>query len=544
VGAPRGYSRTRSLPIPNLRQSSFGYFRLGSRLTVFVLLVAIVALNAHAQGQGASVTTGPVSVQVSPQIFATMCALDAAGFDSNSDTATVGPALISLRENLLQLHGPATVALRQFYREHALAGSGETLARYIAFSLVAGPPPDFQYQVKEDQLPPEVLQIEGFREILANFYQEARVDRTWAQFQQAYEDATESFSPSVRHIVTTSNGYLREILKPNRRTFVVYLEPLVGTRNILRNSGDQYSIVIGLTQDIPEDEIRHAYLHFILDPLTLQYRKDIQTKSALLNVAARAPGLPVEYRDDFLSLADECLIQAVELRLRNLSSGKLESALKSADESGFILVRPIVQQLQKFEAAGPSMSIYFPDLIKGIDVQAEQKRVQNISFSTAGSVSVPELASTPATQGASELDVWLAEGDQDIAAQKAAAAVATFEKVLAKYPDQPRATYGLAIASVLSGDADRAEQLFTSLISKQSPTAASSAAPAVDPVIVAWSYVYLGRIHDLEDERGTALSNYRAALNVEGATEAAKVAAQGGLTTPYAPRARSGDDKR
>jgi tetratricopeptide repeat protein len=508
------------------------------------LAVGIVAVRTD--GQAAPVAQhGPVSVQVSPQIFATMCALDAAGFDANADTASDIPALVTLRENLLQLHGPATDALRQFYREHALAGSGETLARYIAFALVAGPPPDFQYQVKEDQLPPEVLQIEGFREILANFYQEAHLDRTWAQFQAAYENATGRYSLPVRHVVTTSNGYLREILKPsNGRSFVVYLEPLVGTRNILRNSGDQYSIVIGLTKDVPEDEIRHAYLHFVLDPLTLQYKKDIQTKSALLNVAARAPGLPAEYHDDFLSFADECLIQAVELKLNNLSPEKLESALQNADKSGFTLVRPFVQQLQKFESAGPSISNYFPDLIKGIDVQAELKREQNISFSAAGSVSVPELANTPATQGASELDVWLAEGDQEIAAQKVAAAQATFEKVLAKYPNQARAIYGLAIASVLSGNADRAEQLFTSLVSNQSSGAAPSAAPAVDPVIVAWSYVYLGRIHDLEDDRATALSNYRAALNVGGAAEASKVAAQHGLEAPYAAHVRNGDQKQ
>ena len=55
--------------------------------------------------------------------------------------------------------------------------SGETLARYIAFALVVGPPPDFQYQMKEDLLPPEVLQLQGFREVLVNFYQESRLDR-------------------------------------------------------------------------------------------------------------------------------------------------------------------------------------------------------------------------------------------------------------------------------------------------------------------------------------------------------------------------------
>lgn len=100
-----------------------------------------------------AVPNGPVSVQVSPQIFATMCALDAAGFDANVDTITGIPALIALRQNLLQLHGPATEALRQFYKEHALAGSGETLARYIALALVVGPPPDFQFQVRENLLP-------------------------------------------------------------------------------------------------------------------------------------------------------------------------------------------------------------------------------------------------------------------------------------------------------------------------------------------------------------------------------------------------------
>jgi Tetratricopeptide repeat len=525
--------------LPRLRRQC----RLLQGLAILSLLVGLAAQQAPAQGASAA-PNGPVSVQVSPQIFATMCALDAAGFDANVDTIAGIPSLISLRQNLLQLHGPNTEALRQFYKEHALAGSGETLARYIAFALVVGPPPDFQYQIKEDLLPPEVLQLQGFREVLVNFYQEARLDRTWAQFEPAYEQATERYSIPLRRIVTTSNGYLREILKPSTgRTFTIYLEPLVGTRTILRNSGDQYTIVIGLNADIPEDEIQHAYLHYILDPAVLQHRKEVQTKSALLNIAVHAPGLPVEYHDDFLSFADECFVQAVQLRLGNLSSAKLEAALQNSDQAGFILVRPMVQQLRKFEAGGPSMSYYFPDFINGIDVAAEQKRLENFTFSAAASVSVPELARTPATSGASELDVWLAEGDRDIASQNAVGAQATFEKVLAKYPNQPRATYGLAIASVLSGNAPRAEELFSSLVSNGDPGASDAAKPATDPSIVAWSYVYLGRIHDLEDDRGTAMSNYSAALKVAGAPEAARVAAQNGLSAAYQPRVRSGVDK-
>ena len=222
--------------------------------------------------------------------------------------------------------------------------------------------------------------------------------------------------------------------------------------------------MIGFTPDVPEDEIRHAYLHFILDPLTLQYRKESSDQErASEHCGARSRVCPVEYHDDFLSFADECLIQAVELRLRNLSSANLESALQNADQVRFhprAAHRPAIAKVRGRRAL--RSSYYFPDLIKGIDVAAEQKRAQNIYVfcrcigfrAGTGSALLPR-------QGASELDVWLAEGDRDIASQNAAAAEATFEKVLAKYPNQPRATYGLAIASVLSGNADRAEQLFT-----------------------------------------------------------------------------------
>jgi predicted Zn-dependent protease len=140
------------------------------------------------------------------------------------------------------------------------------------------------------------------------------------------------------------------------------------------------------------------------------------------------------------------------------------------------------------------------------------------------------------------LEVWLAEGDREIAAQNAAAAETTFQKVLAKYPNQARATYGLAIASVMSGHASQAEELFTSLVSGGG--GANSSASPVDPSLVAWSYVYLGRIHDLEGDRVVALSNYHAALSVNGAPEAAKVAAQRGADVPYEPQHAHSDDNK
>ena len=50
----------------------------------------------------------------------------------------------------------------------------------------------------------------------------------------------------------------------------------------------------------------------------------------------------------------------------------------------------------------------------------------------------------------------LAEGQRQISARNGAAAAASFERVLASHPDDLRATYGLAVASALLGQADRA----------------------------------------------------------------------------------------
>ncbi len=506
---------------------------------LFVLGIA-AASKIYGQAAPAQQWTSGISVEASQQLFATMCALDAAGFDAEESTLAEMPSRLALRGELLKLQGPATDALRQFYRDHNLADSGETLSRYITFALVAGPPPTFQYQGNADFLPPDVAALEGFQKVLAAFYHEAHLDIRWTQIEPEYNRAISRYQSPVRRIVTISNAYLREILKPMQgRTFTVFVEPLVGNRTNFRNFGDHYAIVVGTGAQLPIDDIQHAYLHFMLDPLPLRYRRQVETKYGLLNIAARAPQLPTEYRTDFLSFTDECLIKAVELRLRRLTPEKLEAALVEDDKAGFILVRPFVTQLQKFEKSEPAMTYYFPDLIAGIDVSAELKRLQNFTFAPFQETAEPvQKAAAPETQSA-ELDRRLAEGDHQIALKDAPAASATFEKILEKYPNEPRALYGLAIASILSGDGDRARELFEQLVAASGSTASGSPrlGATSDPSILAWSHVYLGRMHDLEDERDQALIEYRAALAIDGSPENARVAAQRGMESAYKSRA-------
>lgn len=190
------------------------------------------------------------------------------------------------------------------------------------------------------------------------------------------------------------------------------------------------------------------------------------------------------------------------------------------------------------------MSYWFPDLISGISVDDETKRLQDFTFAPADSSPVPdEHGARSAAAQPSQLDRWLAEGDREIARKDISAATATFQTVLAKYPDEPRGLYGLAIASVLSGKADEARGLFERVLSVEGRSADGSRA-AMDPGIIAWSHVYLGRIYDLEGERDLAVKEYREALGVDGAPEAARLAAQTGVETAYKAPERPGEDRQ
>lgn len=552
-----------------------GFAKYRHKLLPLIVLIGLSASagflfhpqSADAQ-QPADTTYSGLSVEASPQIFATIAALDAAGFDADESALGEMPASLALRDDLLKLHGPATQAIRQFYKDHVLADSAETLSPYITFALIAGPPPVFELPARADSLPPDLLAIDGFQPLLEAFYQEAQLDVRWRKIEPEYQPSVARYESLLGRITLVTNAYLREIVKAqNGRSFTIYVEPLVGSRINFRNYGDHYSIVVGPMSDALTTTIQHAYLHFVLDPIVLRNRVAIEKKRPLLEIALTAPRLPLEYRDDYVSFVDECFIRAVELRLRHLPPADLESALHDADSSGFIMVRPFLTQLKVFEKAEPAMSYYFPDIMAAIDVEAEKQRLKGFAFAE-GDPEPEEQGAPIKRQQLSELDQMIDQGNREIAQKNPAAAEDTFGKALEKYPDAPRALYGLAVASVLSGDAARARELFEKVVAiadsaelqatqpaaAQSPANQSSATqpPAtqdkdanaqqgttVDPEVLGWSHVYLGRIHDLEDERDQALTDYRAALGVSGAPESVRVAAQNGLDAAYQPPQRS-----
>ena len=489
---------------------------------------------ARSEGRTASrsdvAAPNAVTVDGSEAMFTTMCALLAAGFESNVSADNWTAFRAQMRERLRQQQGPAVDAVRQFYRQHELRDPGATLSRYLWFGLVSGPAPAFQPILRRDELPPEVIALFGFSELLSNYYQEQKIGELWRQVQPIYTREIQRLHEPLTQVVFTSTGYLREILEPySARKFTIMVEPLVGRITNVRNFGDRYALVLSGAEDIPLDVVRHAFLHFMLDPLPLMYPHVIAVKRPLYDTAAKAPRLVADLKDDFPSYFAECTVRAVELRMKRMSPGEREAALSRNDADGYVLARPLVTALANFEQSEPSMKRYFPDLVRSIDEKAEAKRLSGIQFAPANVeqtedaaaevVARPKKALPTTVPNDAEVIAALTEGERQIAAKNSRAAEASFQKVLTKYPDQPRAWFGIGVVAYMDHDAARAKQVFGRL------TTGEHAATG-DARVLAWSHVYLGRIYDYEGNSSVAKTEYESALAVEGGPEEARRAAE------------------
>jgi hypothetical protein len=493
-------------------------------------------------------THSTVEVDSSPQLFATMCALWASGYSEVASTGGMPPEWAAVAEKMATMQGPATDAVRKYYREHEHSDREETLSRYVSFAMAIGPAPDFQYTMRRDDLPPDVLVMEDFNEVLAKFYKEARIDSLWMEMEPKYEPDIERLQEPVSHLVVQTTGYLREILRSSStRTFSVYVEPLVGRSRNFRAYGDHYVIVVNGGEEIPVSQIRHALLYFVLDPLPQRYFAQIAVDRPLLNIAARAPRFPREYVDDFIGFYTECFVKAVEIRLDRMKPDQQAHAIDAAEADGYVLVRPLVAELVKFEQDDPAMTYYFPDMIKDIDVAAETQRLQTVKFAPG----VPQPKEDPTAVAEAQKERMLEQAERLLTKPDPPGAEAAFKQVLAKWPGTPRAVYGLAVCALMEGRAGDAIDGFNSLTKPADNGAAStgsSGLPTTDPTILAWSHVSLGRLYDTHydmygdaESRDLAITEYKAALAVEGAPEAARQAAQLGVQKPYEPPSHGGD---
>ena len=480
--------------------------------TLVALLLLWGGIPARAQQQ-----EGAVVLEPSEQVFCVMAALNAAGYDTGLDLATGDDTREALRKSLAQSAAPVAKRLASFYSDHRVEGDpAADLGQYISLALLLGPPPDFKMTVPQADLPPDAKAVAGLLPLLKTFYVQANLHELWSSLQGRYHAAELRYSAPVRQSILMADVYFRfAVGQYLGRTYRIDLDLLAAPDQAqARIYGMDYYLVVTASRQPLLDEIRHQYLHFILDPLAAQFAEEINEKARLRGIAYHAPALASSFKGDFPLLVTECLIRAAELRLDKRPPAEAEKRLTEMTASGLILIRYFYEALTAFEKQDASMTQFYKPMIQKIDPLAEGRRLAKVTFAPAPTP--PAQATVPAAK--TEVERSLDDADDLFFRGRYAEAKLAYQAVLEKAdPKNERALFGMAIVASNMRKPDLAEEYFQKTLDT-----------ARDLRLVTWSHIYLGRLDDLRGKRNDALAQYRAASLTAAAYPMALRAVQAG----------------
>lgn len=505
-------------------QSAIRRFSLGSwfasALTFALLLSFFRPLHAAESSN--------ILLDTSETLFTVLSAINACGYDDGLEVSD--PARAQVRSQVARTVANSEEASNslsqvcEYYKGHQPQDASRQLSQYISLALYLDAPPKFSLKAQEAELPPDASRLVGFVPLLEAFYDKARLHEVWLQQRDHYEELIERFHEPLNKMMfdtgiylrLTSSGYLG-------RQFAVYLEPMgaPGQINARVYGADYYIVISPSGSALKIDQIRHTYLHYLLDPLAMKRPEGLKRLEPLLDQVRLAP-IDQSFRDDISLLVTECLIRAIEARTlpaTQATEGRREAAVDKAVAQGYILTRYFYDALLKFEKEPVGFRDAFPNLLNNIDVKAEVKRAANIQFQDAAS---PEVLYLPQARPRSAL---LVDAEKRLTAGDAAGAQKLAQQALEEHQeDAGRAYFILAQIASITSDMNGAREYF------QHALGASK-----EPKVLAWSHIYLGRIFDLQEERNAALEQYRAALQAGSTLPEAKAAAERGLKKPYEP---------
>lgn len=500
---------------------------------MFLLLVLGALGSGHAFAQS------PVTLETSEALFTVLTAINTCGFDAELPSSD--PVRMAIRGEVgrnieaSEKAKAAADAVCSFYHDHQQRSDTLTLSEYVSLGLYLNPPPALTLKSKESDLPPDASGVLGLVPLLGKFYTDVGIHELWERHAAAYADLTDRYRAALAKMIADTELYLK--LPTNNymgRTFTMYVAPMgAPSETNARNYSLEYYVVItpGTNTALKIDQIRHAYLHYLLDPMVGKFAGNLVALDPLMDALRLAP-MDEAFKNDASLLVTECVIRAVEARTlanRKASQTEQEAAVDESMAQGFVLTRYFYEKLIPFEKDNVGFQTALPALIGGIDVRREVKQTAQIQFAAESDPEVLHLERPKEGKLLSTAEERLSAGDSETAERLAKEALAE------KTEDPGRALFILAQIS-LNKNIDGARDYFEQALQATS-----------EPKVVAWSHIYLGRILDLQDDdtggplRAQAVAHYKAAEGASDSLPAAKAAAEQGLEKPYAPPASARD---
>ncbi len=486
---------------------------------VLTLLLALPALFQNTN----------VTVQPDMRLFTTMAALNAAGFDVEF-ASEYHPVRQAVRKYAAEIDGDLLTRLRDFYSSHKGQETDDAqLAKYISLAVSVTDVPAFKPVSREEFLPPDARTVLGFADLLREFYEKAHISQHWAEVHSEYERAMARIAPTLRQSIVRTDAYLHLALGGfASRSMAIYIELAapINTVNV-RSNQDSYFVVMGDSAAPRVDDIRHAYLHFQLDSVVATNLTKIQNNAQLLALVKKADGVEQAYTSEVHVLVTESLIRALELRMDRVPPARARDSVDMYYRTGLLLTPYFYDELANFETSDLTIRESFVNIARQIQLKTEQQRFEERFYKIPvpqKAAARPEIPQPPPEPPANPIRDLLKEGEASFNAGDIGKAEAAFQKVLSDFDrENGAAIYGLALIASKNEDRQAAQQYFERAI--RSETA--------EPSMKVWSYIYLGRIFDLECNRGRAVEYYQQAIKVADNTRNAQAAARAGVGKPY-----------
>jgi len=510
---------------------------------------------------------GPtISLVSSEQVFIMAAALNACGYDEGLDESAAVRKRVRDEINQGLAKSEDARAKRDkvclYIAQHRLTGSVGDISQYISLALYLSPPPELESTVDLPEMPPDSTQVVEIVPLLRDFVAAVDLHGIWLAVHRTYDEETDRLHDSLSKMIVGTNLYLKMPASTyDGRRFVVVIEPMLSPRMVnARIYGTDYVVVVSpVNGQLRINDVRHTYLHYVIEPLLYARSNAIDRIQPILKEIHDAP-LEFRYRSDTVALTVECLIKAIEARTmdtgipeykipagvqrsdlpryereRQLTQQKIDAVRLATVHhdmtQGFVLTQYFYEQLLQFEKEPAGLSDTIGEMVYGMDIAQQVHRARDTEFDKQADSDVLQRSKPRVLSGLDLAEAKLSAGDIATASAMARQALTVHSDSLEAVSQEARADFILARAAAMTGHPGEAVDRFQKTL-----------ATTKEPRLLAWSHIYLGRMLDLDCKRDQAISEYQQALAVRDGEQDTRLAAERGVKSAYTVKGHSCED--
>jgi len=510
---------------------------------------------------------GPtISLTSAEPVFVMSAALNMCGYDEGLDSSA--PVRKQVRDEIEKALAASEDArakrdtLCLFIAQHRMTGTEMDIAQYISLSLYLTPPPELETTADLTEMPPDATQVAEIVPHLKDFADAVDLHGIWLTVHHIYDEAANQLHDPLSKMIVSTNLYLKMPAGTyDGRRFIVVIEPMLSPSTVnARIYGTDYVVVVSpVDGHIRMTDVRHTYLHYVIEPLLYSRANAIDRAQPILKEIREAP-LEFRYRSDTVPLTVECLIKAIEARTmdtgipaykipadvdrsqlpryeheRQLVEQKREAVRVATAQhdmkQGFVLTQYFYEQMVQFEKDPAGLKDNIGEMVYTMDVDQQVHRARQIEFDKEADAEVLGRSKPHKLTGMDLAEAKLSNGDTASASAMAQRVLQNQSDTIASAADTARAWFVLARAAAVTGHPDQAIDDFQKTLSTSK-----------EQRLLAWSHIYLGRMLDLDCKRDQALSEYKLALTVRDGREDTRLAAERGVKNAYSVNGHTCDE--